>query len=131
LSDAELAVGDLVQARQFANSAPPFFDEFKLTSPSLLVLRDVGFCFESLGNVQRRIALDHSLSAAERRTAEADARNWYLKSAGVWNEWNRRGAATPESDIERHKIERLLAVHTSVALSSMKAEPPVVETGTK
>jgi hypothetical protein len=108
LSDAELAVGDLVKARQFANSALPFFDEFKLTSPSLLVLRDVGFCFESLGNVQRQIALDHSLSAAERQTAEADARNWYLKSAEVWDEWNRRGAATPESEAERHKVKRLL-----------------------
>jgi tetratricopeptide (TPR) repeat protein len=122
LSDAELAVGDLVQARQFANSALPFFNEFKLTSPSLLVLRDVGFCFESLGNVQRQIALDHSFSAAERHTAEADARQWYLKSADVWKEWNKRGAATPESELERRKIERLLAGRAAAPRSPARAE---------
>jgi serine/threonine protein kinase len=108
ISDAELAVGNLTLARQFADSAVPFLDEFKPTSPSLLVLRDVGFCDESIGNVKRQIATEHSFSAEERRSAEAEAHEWYLKSAGVWNEWNRRGAATPESEIERHKIERLL-----------------------
>ena len=108
ISDAELAVGNLTLARQFAASAEPFLDEFKPSSPSLLVLRDVGFCYESIGNVQRRIAIDHSFSAAERHLAEAEARQWYLKSSEVWDEWNRRGAATPESEIERHKVERLL-----------------------
>src|SRR5271165_485811 len=101
-------LANLTLARQFADSAVPFLDEFKPSSPSLLVLRDVGFCYESIGNVQRRIAIDHSFSAAERHLAEAEARQWYLKSSEVWDEWNRRGAATPESEIERHKVERLL-----------------------
>jgi len=108
LSDAELGVNDIAKARQQAESAAPFFDEFKVTSPSLLVLRDIGFCYESLGNVQHRIANDHSFSFAERHTAEANAHQWYQKSADVWDEWNRRGAATPESEIERRKVERLL-----------------------
>jgi serine/threonine protein kinase len=108
ISDAELAVGDLTLARGFADSAVPLLDEFKPVSPSLLVLRDVGFCDESIGNVQRQIATDRSSSGAERQTAEAEARQWYLKSSEVWDEWNRRGAATPESEIERHKVERLL-----------------------
>jgi serine/threonine protein kinase len=108
ISDAELAVGNLALARQFANAATPLLDEFKPTSPSLLVLREVGFCDESIGNVKRQIAMDRSLSAEERRSADAEAHEWYLKSAGVWNEWNRRGAATPESESERHKVERLL-----------------------
>src|SRR5271165_3595799 len=108
ISDAELAVGNLTLARQFADSAVPFLDEFKPSSPSLLVLRDVGFCYESIGNVERQIAMDRSFSAADRQTAEAEARQWYQKSAEVWSEWNRRGAATPESEIERHKVERLL-----------------------
>ncbi len=112
ISDAELAVGNLTLARQFADSAVPFLDEFKLSSPSLLVLRDVGFCYESLGNVQRQIALEHSFSVAERQTAEAEAHKWYLKSSQVWDEWNRRGAATTESEIERQKVERLLRATT-------------------
>lgn len=128
LSDAELAVGDLVQARQFANAALPFFDEFKPTSPSLLVLRDVGFCYESLGNVQRRIAMDHSRSAEEKQTAQADARQWYRKSADVWNAWNSRGATTPESEVERHKIERLLAAGAADPQLPVRAEKPGVAT---
>jgi tetratricopeptide (TPR) repeat protein len=70
---------------------------------------------ESLGNVQREIALSRSFSAGERHRAEAEARKWYLKSSDVWNEWNRRGAATPESEIERHKVERRLAQIGSVS----------------
>jgi serine/threonine protein kinase len=108
LSDAELASNDLVKARRYADSILPFLEEFKPDSLSFLVRRDVGFCYESLGNVQRRMAMDRSISASERRTAEADARQWYLKSASVWSEWNNRGAATPESEFERRKVERFL-----------------------
>ena len=108
LAEAELAVNDLATARQYADSSLPFFNEFKPDSNSLLVLRDLGLCYESLGNVQRRIGLDHSLSSLARRAAKSSAHDWYTKSAGVWTEWNRRGAATPESEVERHKVERLL-----------------------
>ena len=108
LSDAELALNDLAKAREYAGSALPFLNEFRLTSPSLLVLRDVGLCYESLGSVQRQIAMNRSSSFSERQTAQENTRQWYLKSAAVWEEWKRRGAATPESELEQHKIERLL-----------------------
>jgi hypothetical protein len=108
LSDAELALNDLAKAQQYVDSAVPFFNEFKPDSNSLLVLRDLGLCYRSIGNVPRRIASDQSLSASDRRSAEAQAHQWYLKSAGVWNEWVRRGAATPESEVEQRKVERLL-----------------------
>ena len=108
LSDAELGVGNLSQAQQYADAALPFLNEFNPASPSLLVLREVGLCDESMGNVQRQIAMNHSISTSEQQTAQAEARQWYLKSADVWNEWNRRGASTPESERERHKVERLL-----------------------
>ena len=121
LANAEVAVGDTTQARQYANAALPFLEEFKPTSPSLLVLRDVGFCYESLGNVSRRIAMDRSSSPDEKRAAAADARQWYLKSAAVWTEWNRRGAATPESEVERQKIDRLLAAGASTPGSTAAA----------
>ena len=108
LVDAELAANNLAKAKQYADSAVPFMNEFNVTSPSLIVLRDLGFCYESLGNLQHRIAEDRSLSASQRQTAQADARQWYSKSAAVWDEWKRRGAATPESELERRKVERLL-----------------------
>jgi serine/threonine protein kinase len=108
LSDAELAMNRIADARIHAASALPFLAEFKVTSPSLVVLRDLGFCYESLGNVQRSVAADRSLTIAERRAAQAEGREWYQKSAGAWNEWLRRGAATPESEAARHRIERLL-----------------------
>jgi serine/threonine protein kinase len=108
LVDAELAVNDRAKAKQYADSAVPFIDEFKVASPSLLVLRNLGFCYESIGNIQRRIAGDRLLSASERQTALADAREWYAKSAAVWEEWNRRGVATPESELERRKVENFL-----------------------
>jgi serine/threonine protein kinase len=108
LSGAELVVGNLPQAQQFASSALPFLDEFKPTSPSLLVLRDVGRCYESVGNVQKQMAADRSFSAPERQAAEAEARLWYRRSADVWTEWDRRGVATPESEIERRKVEHYL-----------------------
>jgi len=114
LSDAELALNDLAKARQYADLSLPFLKEFNSTAPSLLVVRDVGFCEESMGNLQRQIARDHSFSPSERSAAEAESRQWFQKSADAWNEWNRRGAATPESEIERRKVERLLAAGTPV-----------------
>ena len=74
----------------------------------VLFLRDVGFCYESLGNVQCRIAMDRTLSASERRDAARSSQEWYRKSIEIWDEWNRRGGATPESEVERRKVERLL-----------------------
>jgi hypothetical protein len=108
LSDAELAVKDLPRARQYATAALPFLDKFDVRSPSLLVLRDLGFCYESEGAVQHHIAMDRELPSAERLTAEAESRRWYSKSAEVWSTWNRREAATPESERERHKVEDFL-----------------------
>jgi serine/threonine protein kinase len=96
LSDAELANNDLADARQHADSALTFFSVFKITSPSLLVLRDLGFCYETLGNVRRKGG------------ALEESRDWYAKSEDVWNEWVKRGAATPDSETQRHKVARLL-----------------------
>jgi predicted aminopeptidase len=108
LSDAELAVKDPARARQYANAALPFLDKFNVTSPSLLVLRDLGFCFESEGAVQHRVSIDRELPSAERLTAGAESRRWYSKAAEAWSTWNARGAATPESERERHRVENLL-----------------------
>jgi serine/threonine protein kinase len=108
LSDAEVAVGSLSQAKTYADKAIPFLSEFNPSSPSLLVLRDVGRCYESLGNVQRQMAKDARFTSENRQTAQANARQWYSRSVDVWNEWRKRGAATPESEFERHKVERLL-----------------------
>jgi serine/threonine protein kinase len=108
LSDAELAVNDLTKAREYAEAALPFLEKFDVTSPSLLVLRDLGFCYESEGAVQHRIAMDRELPSAERLTAQAESRRWYSKSAEAWSTWNKRGAATPESERERHKVENFL-----------------------
>jgi serine/threonine protein kinase len=108
LSDAELGLNNLAKARQYADAALPFLDQFEVTSPSLLVLRDVGFCYESEAAVQHRVASEQVLSAPERLAAGAESLTWYRRSADVWATWNRRGAATPESDRERRKVEHLL-----------------------
>jgi eukaryotic-like serine/threonine-protein kinase len=108
LSDAELEMKEVARAQQYANTALPLLGEFQITSPSLLVLRDVGFCYESEAEVQRRIALDPARSPAERRNAAAASREWYRKSLETWTTWDRRGAATPESEHERRKVEQLL-----------------------
>jgi eukaryotic-like serine/threonine-protein kinase len=108
LSDAELVLNDPAKARQYANAALPFLDQFEVTSPSLLVLRDVGFCDESEAAVQHRIAAGQVLSPPERMAAEAESRTWYQRSADVWATWVSRGAATPESERERRKVEHLL-----------------------
>jgi tetratricopeptide (TPR) repeat protein len=108
LSDAELALSDTAQARQYADAALPFLDQFEVTSPSLLVLRDVAFCYQSEAAVQHRMAASQALSLPERQAAEVESRTWYQRSADVWATWNKRGAATPESEHERRKIEHLL-----------------------
>jgi serine/threonine protein kinase len=108
LSDAELVLNNPAKARQYANAALPFLDQFEVTSPSLLVLRDVGFCYESEAAVQHRSAADQLLSPSERLAAEVESRTWYQRSADVWATWNSRGAATPESERERRKVEHLL-----------------------
>lgn len=108
LSDAELAVKDLAKARQYSNAALPFLHEFGTESPSLLVLRDVGSCYESEGNAQFHAALDPTLPPAARHAAEAESNEWYRNSAKVWATWNRRGVATAESEQERQRVERLL-----------------------
>jgi tetratricopeptide (TPR) repeat protein len=110
LSDAELDMKDVAGAKQYADSSVPFFKEFRAIAPSLVVLRDLGFCYESLGRVQRRAAMDGSLTPTEREAAAAASRDWYTRSAAVWNEWVKREAATPESEIERHKVEHLLGI---------------------
>jgi serine/threonine protein kinase len=110
LSDTELAIKNLADAGVYADSSLPFFKEFNVTSPSLIVLRDLGICYENLGNVQLQTAMSHSVSPLERQTAESNARHWYLKSDAVWTEWNRRGAETPASERESHNVERLLQV---------------------
>ena len=108
LSDAELAVADIAKARQYADAALPFMGGFAVTSPSLLVLRDLGFCFESEGELYHRLATDRLYPPAERRAAEAESSIWYRKSADVWTTWNTRNAATPESERERQKVEHAL-----------------------
>jgi len=72
------------------------------------------------------MALDHSISGAERHVAEAKAHPWYLKSSEVWDEWNRRGACTPESEIERHKVERLLKAMTPAKTQQPQTVQPKV-----
>jgi tetratricopeptide (TPR) repeat protein len=110
LTDAELSLNDLVDAKRYAGLSLPLLKEFKPDSPSLLVLREIGFCDESLGNLQRRLAMDRSLSHGERHSAAVSSREWYRKSLDVWSAWSRRGAATPESELERRKLERLLEI---------------------
>jgi eukaryotic-like serine/threonine-protein kinase len=122
LSDAELAVNDLAKAQQYAESSLPFLNTFPLTSPDLRVLRDIGLCYESLGNVQRQISMNRSFSVGERRAAKVQARQWFQKSAEAWSEWKRRGSSTPESEMERFKVERLLA---KVAPTSRAATKPI------
>src|SRR6516225_2579819 len=108
LSDAELAVNDVAHARQHADAARPFFDEFKATSPSLIVLRELGFCYERMGNVYGRAAVTRSVPLSERDAAAAYSQQWFRKSYDTWSEWNRRGAETPGSEARRHKVERRL-----------------------
>jgi eukaryotic-like serine/threonine-protein kinase len=108
LSDAELAMNNLAKAREYADRAVPLLQEFNLSSPSLLILRDLGYGYKILGEVQSRRAADRSVSAADRRSAAAASRDWYAKSASVWSEWNRRGGETPESEAERRAVEQLL-----------------------
>jgi tetratricopeptide (TPR) repeat protein len=108
LTDAELVVGDLAQARQFAAAALPFLSEFTPASPSRLVLRDVGFCDASLGSLQHRIAKGRSLTSLERHAAATESRDWFQKSDAVWREWDRRGGSTPESELKHNKVLRLL-----------------------
>jgi eukaryotic-like serine/threonine-protein kinase len=108
LSDAELALGNGAMARQYADAALPSLNEFKVTSPSLLVLRDIGFCYESEGAVQHHRAVELISSPPQSVAAEGEALGWYRKSADAWMTWDARGAATPESERERRKVERLL-----------------------
>jgi len=108
LAAAELALNDPMGAQQYAQSALPFFNEFTLSSPSLTIVRDLGFCYETFANLRSRVAASHSAPPAARRAARSDAHRWYLNSAAAWTEWVRRGVATRDSERERHKIERLL-----------------------
>lgn len=96
VSDAELSMNDVEQAARDADLSRPFFNEFKENSPSLVVQRELGTCYESLGKVQRRIAEDRLRSPIERRAALASSRYWYTKSSGVWNEWQTRDGYTRE-----------------------------------
>jgi hypothetical protein len=108
LSDVELSLDNPGKARQYATAALPLLNQFDPGSPSLLVLRDVGFCDASEAAVQHRLASDQALPAPERQAAEAQSRGWYVKSDAVWTTWVRRDAATPESENERHRVEHLL-----------------------
>ena len=81
--------------------------EFGDSSPSLQVLRNVGLCLETEGNLQRRLALARGASISDRRSAEEAARAYYQSSEEIWDEWVRRGAETPESKRESMRVRRL------------------------
>ena len=108
LGEAELGINDLGKAREYAGRCAPYLSEFRLSSPSLLFLRDLGYCYKALGNVHSGLTADRSLSAEARRVEAVEAKDWYTKGAAVWREWDRRGAATAESEAERMRVEHLL-----------------------
>jgi hypothetical protein len=108
LSDAELALNDLGHAREHADAARPYFRDFKVTSPSLIVLRELGFCYKTLGTVYGRAAMDRSEPIAERHDAATESQQWLQRSYEVWSDWEKRGAATPASEAERQQVEGLL-----------------------
>jgi serine/threonine protein kinase len=107
LAEAELALHQPLRARGRAEAALPFFAEFTSTSPSLTVLRELGFCFEALGDVQAAFARDSSLSATARRAARVEALQWYQRSADTWQLWESRGVSTPDSDVELRRAQLL------------------------
>jgi eukaryotic-like serine/threonine-protein kinase len=108
LSDAELSMNRVADARRHADLSVGLLNQFKTTSPSLVVLRDLGFCYETVGNAQQSIAQDPSFPSARRRIAGRQARQWYLRSLDAWTEWVRRNVATPDSEVERYRLERRL-----------------------
>ena len=107
LADAELAVGNLSEARHYMDLVLPSFNEFTPVSPDMFVRRDLGLCYESLGNLQRQIAMSASMPASDRQAAASAAREWYAQSDAVWNEWKRRGVATAASERERARVKHL------------------------
>ena len=108
LSDVELLLNNSAKAREYANAAFPFLNQFDPSSPSLLVLRDMAFCDASEAAVQHRIAADPAVPSPQREAAEVQSRSWYIKSDAIWTTWVTRNAATPESESERHRVESLL-----------------------
>jgi eukaryotic-like serine/threonine-protein kinase len=108
LSDVELLLNNTAKAREYADAAFPFLNQFDPSSPSLLVLRDMAFCDASEGAVQHRIATDPAVPSPEREAAEVQSRSWYIKSDAIWTTWVTRNAATPESESERRRVESLL-----------------------
>lgn len=108
LSDAELSANDVSGAMRDADAASPLLQEFGDSSPSLQVLRNIGLCLETEGNVQRRLAFAPGASSSDRHSAEEAARAYYLSSEQVWDEWVRRGAETPESKKESTRVRRLI-----------------------
>ena len=108
LSDAELSVNDISGAKRDADAALPLLYEFNDSSPSLQVLRNVGLCLETEGNLQRYLAFALGASSSEKRSAEEAARTYYRSSEQVWDEWVRRGAETPESKRESMRVRRVI-----------------------
>jgi eukaryotic-like serine/threonine-protein kinase len=83
-------------------------NEFTPSSPSITVLVNLGFCYESLGTLYLRTAATRGIGRSARQVAADQSRGWYRKSAEVWNEWKRRGIATHDSERERLKVDQLL-----------------------
>ncbi len=108
LSDAQLAVNNVPAAVTAAGQALPLLAGYGLSSPSLMVLRDVGLCYASEGALQARLAGDTHRTAADRAGARQAAIDFFQQSARVWEEWARRGASTEESERERRRVNEVL-----------------------
>lgn len=90
-------VGDTVSAAGHLHRAVSILVPLRQASPhKLALLRDLGHCYERLGN----------LAAANSDWSEA--RSWYAKSQEMWNTWPTIAPSTRYDLTENDRVTRLL-----------------------
>ena len=108
LADVELEAHNLPEASRYAENMSTLLQQYDRNSPSLLVLRNVGLCLRTQGDVSLTKARANHESRAIRTSETSAAVDSYEQSRQIWMKWQQRGVTSPESLREARRVETRL-----------------------
>jgi eukaryotic-like serine/threonine-protein kinase len=117
LAEALNATDDHTQAVTHAQQALSILQNLSAADPTNAVYqRNVGLCYEKLGQIYEDLAGDQKRSAADREKNWADARGWYRKGLDLFSGLRKRGTLMPvDADQPQKFVTKIRDCDTAIA----------------